>query len=82
MSILKGKPLTKREAQILRYVERLFTNLEISETLGVARDTVTWNLTNIYKKLGVTGRVELLSRSGSHETGQAEGHISPELQGG
>ncbi len=54
--------LTARETEVL---ERLATGArtrEIAETLGITEPTVKRHLTNIYRKIGATNRVEAVTR--------------------
>ncbi len=48
--------LTKRESELINLVKAGHRNAEISEELHIAVVTVEKNLTNIYRKLGVTNR--------------------------
>jgi len=57
----KGKPiLTEREEQIVRMVAEGLPNDEIRTTLGLSSHTVKNHLFNIYNKLGISSRAELL----------------------
>ena len=48
--------LTDREIQVLRKVKEGFTNNEIANQLYVSEKTIKFHCTNIYKKLGISGR--------------------------
>jgi DNA-binding CsgD family transcriptional regulator len=50
--------LTSRERDVLRLVVAGRSNPEIADALFLSRRTVTTHLTNIFAKLGVTGRAE------------------------
>lgn len=50
--------LTDRELDILRAVARGLSNDEIAKELWVARQTVKFHLSNVYRKLGVRNRAE------------------------
>jgi DNA-binding NarL/FixJ family response regulator len=50
--------LTRREAEILRYVAEGRTNKQIASTLWVTLHTVKFHLSNIYRKLNVANRTE------------------------
>lgn len=50
------KLLTKREKELIGYVKDGYRNADISEAMHIAVVTVEKNLTNIYRKLGVTNR--------------------------
>jgi len=41
-------------------VVRGFSNREVAETLFLSRKTVEFHLTNVYRKLGVRSRTELV----------------------
>lgn len=48
--------LTKRERELMKLVKDGYRNADISEAMHIAVVTVEKNLTNIYRKLGVTNR--------------------------
>lgn len=52
--------LTPRELEIVRMVGRGLRNREISAQLSISEGTVKIHLHNVYEKLGVGGRLELL----------------------
>ena len=51
------KKLSSREIQILKYLVKGYTNIEIAENLSVSKDTVKAYLKQIYEKLEVSNRV-------------------------
>ncbi len=53
-------PLTEREREILSWTAAGRSNKEIAERLSVSVDTVKSHLHHIYRKLGVSGRVEAI----------------------
>lgn len=53
--------LTQREAEILRLFEKGMTVKQIAESLVVSESTVKSHLSNVYPKLGVSTRKEVLS---------------------
>lgn len=62
--------LTRREREILAWVERGKTNAEIAQILWIAPGTVKKHLDNVYEKLGVrtrTGAVTRLRSEGDSE---------------
>jgi DNA-binding NarL/FixJ family response regulator len=48
--------LTAREIEILRLVAMGLTDAQIAEKLVISPRTVSWHLTSIYSKLGVSSR--------------------------
>jgi DNA-binding NarL/FixJ family response regulator len=63
--------LSKREAEVVRYLARGFTNREIAERMNLSQHTIKNYLFRVFDKLGVSSRVELLflalSQSGNPE---------------
>jgi DNA-binding NarL/FixJ family response regulator len=55
--------LTTRERQILQLVRCGLTNKEVGRHLGIEEDTVKKHLRNMYAKLGVHRRAQMLARS-------------------
>ena len=51
--------LTEREAAVASLVARGRTNAEIAAALQLSTKTVEWNLTKVYRMLGVRSRTEL-----------------------
>jgi len=58
--------LTRREREVVTAVVRGLSNREIAAHLAVTEDTVKHHLTNVYDKLGVSSRVELVVYALSH----------------
>ena len=52
--------LTAREREVVRLVGQGMRNKEIAERLSISEGTVKIHLHNVYDKLGVDGRLELL----------------------
>lgn len=52
--------LTPRELEIVRMVSEGLRNKEIGERLSISEGTVKVHLHNVYEKLGIDGRLELL----------------------
>ena len=52
--------LSDREEAIVRCVENGLTNKQISEQLFLSQRTIEYNLTNIFKKLNVSSRAEVI----------------------
>lgn len=55
--------LTARETDVLRCLARGIANKEIATELAVSEATVERHLTNVYRKLGATGRSDALVRA-------------------
>jgi DNA-binding CsgD family transcriptional regulator len=53
--------LTKTEGRIAELVARGLRNDEVAERLGLSPKTVEWNLTKVYRKLGLRSRTELVA---------------------
>ncbi|MBI3401933.1 MAG: response regulator transcription factor [Acidobacteria bacterium] len=58
-----GAALTPRELDIVRMIAQGLRNRAIAERLSISEGTVKVHLHNIYDKLGVNGRVELVLRA-------------------
>jgi two-component system NarL family response regulator len=54
------KQLTFREAEIVRYVSAGLRNAEIAGRLAISESTVKTHLNNIFQKLGVRNRIQLM----------------------
>jgi len=52
--------LSKKEREILNYLDQGLSNKELASTLFVSVSTIKWHLTHIYSKLGVKNRVEAI----------------------
>lgn len=55
--------LSQRELEVLRLLVMGRSNDAIASELVVARSTVKWHVAQIYRKLGVTGRVQAAARA-------------------
>ena len=60
---LPEQPLTAREVDIVRLLDRGLSNKEIARRLGVTVNTVKWYLKGVYTKLGVTRRQESVTEA-------------------
>lgn len=58
--------LSRREAQIIEYVARGYSNRKISDELSIAETTVKNHLANIFKKLNVANRTEAVYLAQRH----------------
>lgn len=54
-------PLTDRQVDVLRLLDRGLSNKEIGRELGVSERTVKAHMTAIFKSLGVSGRAEAIA---------------------
>lgn len=61
--------LTPRELELVQLVTSGLRNREIAERLSITEGTVKIHLHNIYEKLGVTGRGQLILAATRHELG-------------
>ena len=53
--------LTRREAETAEFIAKGMTNTEIAAAMDISENTVKTHLANIYKKLGLNYRTELMS---------------------
>ena len=58
-----GGDLTEVERRIADLVAAGYSNAEVAQALVVSRKTVEWNLSNVYRKLGVRSRTELARKA-------------------
>jgi DNA-binding CsgD family transcriptional regulator len=59
--------LTEREMDVLRLLPRGLSNADIGELLFLSPRTVQTHLTNLYGKLGVSGRAEAVAYAMAHD---------------
>ncbi len=59
--------LSRREVQVLSLLGKGHTNAEIAAALSIEVQTVKNHLNHIYRKLGVSGRYEAITRNGRAE---------------
>ncbi|MGA3328410.1 MAG: helix-turn-helix transcriptional regulator [Terriglobia bacterium] len=52
--------LTARERQVIALVSASYTNKDVAEKLGISQNTAKHHLSNVFDKLGVSNRLELL----------------------
>ncbi len=57
------EPLTKRETEVLALIARRLTNKEIAAELGISPATVKRHTHNVYDKLRVSGRREVVAKA-------------------
>jgi DNA-binding CsgD family transcriptional regulator len=85
--VLIQKGLSNREAEVAELVSKGLSNKEVANQLFVTEKTVKFHLTNIYKKMNVKSRAQLIvwclphigfveneSRQESNNTIQASNH--------
>ena len=61
VTLANGYALTKREREILQYLSLGYGSVYISKTLFISDNTARTHIRNIYRKLDVSSREELLS---------------------
>lgn len=59
--ILKREGLSTKESEVADLVAKGFTNREISDRLMLTEKTIKYYLTNIYKKLELSSRAQLIT---------------------
>lgn len=57
---LKSKGLTSRELEVVELVITGLANNDVADRLCVVPNTVKYHLTNIYKRLGIKNRTQLM----------------------
>ena len=58
-----ASPLSPAELRLLPYLQTHLTFREIAERLYVSRNTVSSQVTSIYRKLGVSSRTEAVDQA-------------------
>lgn len=64
--VIENRSLSRREAQVTLHCAEGMTNHEIGEKLFIHEETVKFHLRNIFLKLGVKRRTELIARLFRH----------------
>ena len=59
-NILIQKGLSKREAEVVEMVTKGLSNKEVANQLFVTEKTIKFHLTNIYKKMNLKSRAQLI----------------------
>jgi len=57
------EPLTEREIQVLNLMNKGMSNNEIADDLNITINTVKSYIKNIYQKMGVNRRVQVIARA-------------------
>jgi len=57
------EPLSKRELEVLQWIDQGLSNAEIADRMVVAQSTVKTHINNIYTKLGVQTRTQAVRRA-------------------
>lgn len=52
--------LTSREMQVIKLISSGYTNKDLAKELGISENTAKHHITNIFDKLGVSNRMELV----------------------
>jgi DNA-binding CsgD family transcriptional regulator len=58
--VLMQKGLSHREAEVVELVAQGLSNKEVADKLFVTEKTIKFHLTNIYKKMNVKSRAQLI----------------------
>jgi two-component system nitrate/nitrite response regulator NarL len=61
------EPMTARENQVAELIKRRFSNKEIAAMLNIQESTVKFHLSNIFSKLRISCRGELLNKNPADE---------------
>lgn len=59
-ALLKTKQLTEREITVAHLTARGLSNREMGEKIGLREQTIKFHLSNIYRKMGLTSRAQLI----------------------
>ena len=62
MNIVDLTTLTKRQKQVFKLLVSGLNHREIAKELNVTQKAINWHLTNIYKKLNVKTKYQLLGQ--------------------
>ncbi len=67
---LSMRALSKRELEVVKYLMEGYSNKKIADILYISERTVKFHCTNIYKKLGISNRLSLVSKYSEAFSGQ------------
>lgn len=56
--VVKGSVLTSREREVIEFISKGLSNIEVADVLGVSKNTVPSHVRNIYRKLHAKSRSE------------------------
>lgn len=60
---MTNNKLSKKETEVLSWVEEGKTNWEVSIILGISERTVKFHLSNIFKKYQVSNRIQAIIKN-------------------
>lgn len=60
-ALAKKYQITKREEEIMRYITKGYTYMEMSNLCNISYNTIKTHVYNLYQKLNVSGKVELIN---------------------
>ena len=72
-----SETLNERERDVARLLAQFLSNKEIAKALGLSPETVKWHLKNIYMKLHVSSRADVVARLGSGGAPAGRGQRTP-----
>jgi DNA-binding CsgD family transcriptional regulator len=73
-------PLSRREKDVVDLLLQGKSNKQIALALGVSERTVEFHLKNIYAKMDVASRVELILKLGKATGGSAKGLVESTVE--
>ncbi len=68
MQIREKYQLTDREGEIIAYLRKGYTYRAIAKTLGITEHTIKFHTRNIYQKLGIRNKMELVRKLAVEES--------------
>ncbi|MEQ1877779.1 MAG: helix-turn-helix transcriptional regulator [Bdellovibrionia bacterium] len=78
--VLTQRGLSNREAEVAELVTKGLSNKEVASQLFVTEKTVKFHLTNIYKKMNVKSRAQLIVWCMPHMSFAEEANEAPAAQ--
>ncbi|WP_421988266.1 ATP-binding protein [Roseivirga sp.] len=61
-ALMKAHDLSEREVEVIRLITKRYTNTEIADKLSISKNTVKFHIRNIYSKLDIKGRADVLDK--------------------